>query len=618
MPKGTNFDGTIEITLQGHQDSMRLHTTVDTSVLSIKEMWRGYAGWFPHFCIFDGFLLEDAATLVGLGVVGGDTILILPEKSPPPGSEMQMLSKISSKRSAEEISVGLNVLFGEEERLEVLSHSTNQHLGPLASERMLMLQTILDDFIEILERHDAQVTGRFDMDKIKEACFNHVYVQGRQLEDRDLVQLLPQEDDDDQIVAEVFGILKHFRDTNWTLPGSGHLDYDMVFIGPERNANFTNYLAFPPTVQLYGLDWRTTLRDLMESYREYSNFNIPDEFDHLWFNNETYFLDERVYDVIINGLSQVPLLPNHQHFCFEFDISATEDLRCIDDLVSFIEGGDEFGNEPKKKKKKKQKKKESSLVHVKEESQALTVEQPLQEHIVEDNSTKESVNDPTGPISSLKEVHKINPTDHKENLMNRVDEKKVKLETLVDVQVSLQTCLNIEKEKLVETEEAEQNLSFLKEKDKNLIMSIDRTDLEISNISNGISSCDSEIHDLEMRLQRVKLLRGKLTDKRNNKFEKLKTLEEEKRQLTQKINTDSLRYHEHRADTLRNIESLSSYLTGTDNEIVEVDLSTDGSSKCPAAVQYLDSEIRKLEVSQIMYNFFLFDFVLPNLSRIRS
>merc|ERR1719154_194567 len=103
--------------------------------------------------------------------------------------------------------------------------------------------------------------------------------------------------------------------------------------------------------------------------------------------------------------------------------------------------------------------------------------------------------------------------------MNRDDEKKVKIETLVDVQVSIQNELLLEKKKLV----------FLREKDTNLINTITRTDLEISNISNGISSCDSEIHDLEMRLQRVKLLRGTLTDNRNKKFEKLKALEEEKR-----------------------------------------------------------------------------------------
>ena len=118
MPK-SNFDGTLEITLQGPKDFMRLHTAVDTTVENLKEMWREYSECHhssPLYCIFDGFLLEDAATLVGLGVVGGDTILVFPEKSPP--SELFPPAKIS-KRSAEEISVGLNVLFGEEERLQV-------------------------------------------------------------------------------------------------------------------------------------------------------------------------------------------------------------------------------------------------------------------------------------------------------------------------------------------------------------------------------------------------------------------------------------------------------------------------------------------------------------------
>jgi len=595
MPK-SNIDGSIEITLQGHGDSMRLHIDVNSTVVNIKEVWREYAcchGHRPLFCLFDGFLLEDEATLVGLGVVGGDTILLFSDGSPPDDSKLLPLVK-NSKRSAEEISVGLNVLFGEEERLEVLTSPHNQQIGALFSHRLSTLQRTLKDL-----RHEAQVTGRFDMNQITKACFEHVYGQGRHLEDRDLVKLLPQADD--QNVAEVLEVLKDFRNTNWTLPGplthqhNGHVDYDMVFIGPERNANFTNYLAFPPTVQLYGLDWRTTLLDLMESYREYSGFNIPDEFDYLVFNNEEYSLDERVFDVIINGFSQIPFLPTHLHFCFQFDIENSKDMRNVDDLVSFIEGeGDECGNEPKKKKKKKQKKKDSSPP-VKEESQVLIVE-PLTE-LVENNPSKKSENDSTGPISLLKENHKINlETDNKEKLMNRDDEKKVKLETLVDVQVSIQSELLLEKKRLVNNkEENELNLVFLREKDTNLINTITRTDLEISNISNGISSCDSEIHDLEMRLQRVKLLRGTLTDNRNKKVEKLKALEEEKRQLTQKINTDSLLNRENRSNTLRNIESLNSYQEGTEKEIERMDLSTDGSSKCPVAVQYLDSEIRNIE-----------------------
>ena len=482
--------------------------------------------------------------------------------------------------------------------LQVLPSHHNQQIGALFNHRSSTMRKTLKDLA-----HSAGVTGRFDdINKITKACIEHVYGHGLHLEDKDLVQLLPQEDD--QNAAEMLEVLKDFRNAYWTLPGlqdpdNGYIDYDKVFIGPERTANFTNYLAFPPTVQLYGLDWRTTLRDLMESYREYSGFNIPDEFDHLLFNNQEYSLDDMVFDVIIDSFAHVPFLPTHLHFCFQFDIENSKDMRNVDDLVSFIEGeGDECCNEPKKKKKKKQKKKDPSPLPVKEEPQALIVESlPLTE-LVENNPSKKSENDSTGPISVLKENHKINlESDNKENLMNRDDEKKVKLETLVDVQVSIQNELLLEKKKLVNNkEENELNLAFLREKDANLINTITRTDLEVSNISNGISSCDSEIHDLEMRLQRAKLLRGTLMDKRNKKFEKLKTLEEEKRKLTQKINTDSLLSRENHVNTLRNIESLNSYLEGTEKEIERVDLSTDGSPKCPLAVQYLDSEIRNIEV----------------------
>ena len=108
----------------------------------------------------------------------------------------------------------------------------------------------------------------------------------------------------------------------------------------QRNANFSNYLAFPPTVQLSGINWKTSLRDLLHSYREYSNFNIPDNHDHLYFNNEPYLLDERVFDVYVDSLKSLPFYPANLHFSFPFDIAATEDLRCIDDLVSFIEERD--------------------------------------------------------------------------------------------------------------------------------------------------------------------------------------------------------------------------------------------------------------------------------------
>ena len=57
--------------------------------------------------VFDGMLLEDEATLVGLGIVDGDVIYV-GEK----GSFRNIWH--FKNRVAEDISVGLNVLLGEE------------------------------------------------------------------------------------------------------------------------------------------------------------------------------------------------------------------------------------------------------------------------------------------------------------------------------------------------------------------------------------------------------------------------------------------------------------------------------------------------------------------------
>merc|ERR1719219_782481 len=95
--------------------------------------------------------------------------------------------------------------------------------------------------------------------------------------------------------TEIFAAIHKFWLEHYKLPDSANIDYDSVFIGPERNANFSNYLAFPPTVQLRGVSWKTSLRDLMESYQEYTGTGCSlNTCPHLMFNNETFSRRESV------------------------------------------------------------------------------------------------------------------------------------------------------------------------------------------------------------------------------------------------------------------------------------------------------------------------------------
>ena len=135
----------------------------------------------------------------------------------------------------------------------------------------------------------------------------------------------------------------------------------------------------------------------------------------------------------------------------------------------------------------------------------------------------------------------------------------------------------------------------MKERDSSLILQINRTDMEISSISNGIDSCDSEIYDLEQRLKKVHLLKEKLSERRNEKCSKLKKLEDEKRGLTQIINTEAVRCFEERKKTLHRIDKLQNQLDTFSTEIDNFDKIGDNHAVSDDVQDYLDSEIRRRE-----------------------
>ena len=171
----------------------------------------------------------------------------------------------------------------------------------------------------------------------------------------------------------------------------------------------------------------------------------------------------------------------------------------------------------------------------------------------------------------------------------RLENHVEKITTVEEIKGIIEREINLENKKLEENQEEEDEMLNVKEKDENLILNIRRTDTEITNIANGISSCDSQIFDLELRLKKVNLLRSKLIERQSEKYEKLKSLEEEKRGLTQKINSKSLNFFEGRSRTLKRLEELESLQDRASLETEEYD----GSGPCPPSIlEFLDSEIQ--------------------------
>ena len=548
-----SFDGFIEITLQGCNDSIPIKSSVTSTVESLKKVWTEYFNCSGEFCcVFDGFLLENNATLVGLGVVGDDTVLVFPKKDK--SAKFGDLKKL--KRCAEEISVGLNVLIGEEEGLEVLDQNTSDTeswdaWGPIFSKKLALFFS--EETLAELEQNEI-----LDLTKVSQRFVRLVYDGDFSVEKEDIDYLLSDQGNMDKLKdreTEIFAAIHKFWLDHYHLPHSPNIDYDSVFIGPERNANFSNYLAFPPTVQLRGVTWKTSLRDLLESYQEYTRTGCDiHTYPYLMFNNESYSLDEKVFDVYTESLTGLAYLPSHQHFSFSFDIYKTEDLRCVDDLVNFIEGSDEINSEGRKRKKKKKKK--GALEDPKE-----TPTKELEENEINLLNTESRMTEPfTGNQCIEETLTDGTLNDLSQNIVNEIEDKKINLSKLEDLKSQFEFEIEKEKRNLEENEREEKYLLSLKDKDNRLTVQIGQVDQEISNISNGISSSESEIHDLELRLRRVKLLKEKLSERQSEKMKKIRALEEEKRNLRQKINTEAGRCFEERTLTYNRIEQLKKKL----------------------------------------------------------
>ena len=90
--------------------------------------------------VFDEMLVEEEATPAGLGMLEGDKIGLL-SRVKPGGSQQQLVTFFAeSKRLANLISIGLNVIVGEEEGGLPVSRQS-QH-APLCEEQLRYLRTV--------------------------------------------------------------------------------------------------------------------------------------------------------------------------------------------------------------------------------------------------------------------------------------------------------------------------------------------------------------------------------------------------------------------------------------------------------------------------------------------
>lgn len=498
---------------------------------------------FPENCsfLFDGLLLEDEATLVGLGIVEGDVIYVGEKDSFNTPFTINFKTRV-----AKEISVGLNVLMGEEELgFDVFYNNApfSSMINPDSSvthfccEKLQnipnrlhccekSLQTMAS-FFSVIDQNIGQALAHpfFKAWKVKRKTkpdfspiMNNLELESYEhsvevLHDFNLVwdafiRTLPPEE-------EVFGeelCKKVFEMLNLNLNvGNVECDstcdtrihsyfLDMFYIGPSRNSTFYNYMAYPPTVQLRGrgINCQTTLGDLLFSYQQYSgkeDLNLAS----LSYDNSSFDLECRVSEVLLRtSILGKPSAKKH-YFYFPFDITKSEDTRRIDDLVEFIEGdGDTQPSESKKKRKKKRKSNQSQSITAHVESSDNGITNNLEK--VEDKDAKGidlAKNDIYGAISK--------------NVRSELEAKHSKLNQLCSEKLDLERTIQEEREHLVVHKQNVEDIIDSKSAEmKNLILMIEKSEDDKNDRLKEVNKIDIELLDLETKMTELKMKKTEL------------------------------------------------------------------------------------------------------------
>jgi len=587
---------------------------VNATIREVKSnLLEGITSSGPLTLMFDSLLLEDGATLVGLGVVDGDTVYVSDN-----GVESFRGIEMNS-RIAEEISVGLNVLLGEAEHgFDVIPEDEEKEKESLSIPgccatciyciRELYLfkdrfnQAFLNnphlvknlpnfaDFITHCDTEKNHENCDCDNWEYYENCVFDCY------EDRldSFINNLPEGSntlDYCKVMLELFPQDKNVK-TMRKCPRDIHTNCtDPVgfYIGPTRNSNFSNYLAFPPTIlmKVGKISDKTTLQDLVYSYQLYSEQRILTSF--LNYSNERFDLTKTVFEVINSNA----FLNNH-YFSFPYDISKSEDTRCIDDLVEFIQGDGDAGTERKKKKKRRKKSSNQTLntssASIHDSKSPNNVGQGDEIFIVKGEVNRENTGDNDAIQSS--ESYKAFPqyetlgaiprrNNNFETNQRHGRAPKANISSFNEVQDDSNHTMHDsleKKRKELERRVAEEREHLLTHKQnvedlidkkavemKNLILLIDKSRDEKNRKMKGVAQIEKDLSELELRMKELNLEKRDLLGACDREDEKLQKYECKRLKLEEYIENELKKNKEREIDIEVTIQDLETKLNDMKN-----------------------------------------------------
>ena len=532
----------------------------------IKDAWEANSHiWSKLFTlVFDQMVLEDNATLFGIGLADGDklaltrkieycekeyilnnqishefmekgTLHVASDEMARRNSVHDMIVALTN-RKAQEISVGLNGLIGEPDGLPIIQGDCHAHptpeaeqlchkqletmktallpaLGMTITDCKLPLPQHLPDFAPVMgnlvdNKYNHSHDCMKDINNILERYKKSTFVVANADIKYGGVDGKEEGSRREMILKRLKATVKEYQfSTSTNLNDSENQDNDKVYyIGPPRNSHPHNFLASMPTVQLKGIATNTTLQDMLHSYKTYtenSGFKVP----RLCYDNREFDLQSKVKA----ACARTPV-PPFKKFYFAFPLDPAmgeEDSRDINDLLEYIEGDEDKKSSEKKKKKKKKRKNLSSEKPT--DSRIFEFEPAKSSSVVESNREPEDLSEKKNETEKKTEDEKdIIHIDSKSSVDEPLnpEEDKYLLEITqaiskrieAELEVKKSKLENLQKDKIALEKSLEDELAHLDSHKAGVEKIIESKSKEMKNVIMMIEKTEDEKHENTKRI----------------------------------------------------------------------------------------------------------------------
>jgi len=327
------------------------------------------AFWNFYSLVYDGHIIEDEATVIGVGVTCGDSMCIFPKRSSTRNENVFLQLFMGIKRIYPGIKIGINDLKGGSYGFPLISQANKFHSHSSSGDANACLQdlelfrTIMLPTLRKIVGGDPAAMPEQLPDLLplfrKMPEYEHIYECLHDLRDlilryhtsimvylslhspNDSLDTKLEVDRREAVFKSMMKVTRKFENEIFDPDGTQSI-WSVIYVGPVRSFTHYNYFLAQPTLQLCGLNSGTTIGDLIKSYQHYAQVK-DQKITYLMYDQEKVQQDILIKDIIHPKL--------HKHY-FYFPIDIQNDGRDINELVNYIGGVAASPSKQKRRRKR--------------------------------------------------------------------------------------------------------------------------------------------------------------------------------------------------------------------------------------------------------------------------